>query len=312
MRISIAVVSVAALAATSLEAQAVSRALGEPFAWQVVHEEGVPTVSGTVFSASGAGLGSVRVRIPELRIGSTADSGGRFTFEAPPAGEWLISLQAFGFEPTIERTIVVPPGSGVRIAAMMAPARALCTNDCVGTACVDLKIEVVDSVTDQRLTVPARLRLEFEGQIQEGIPYDPDARFETMWIGLGRAVETVGWHSIEVLRRATSHGVWIGSGWRWRRCVTVSSLGGFIARCWSPWTRKALSTRRVPIDDCYRRGRGGTEAARLRLVLRRTSGSSSEIAKAAGTLPAEDFSYQVHCRLRRNSASPSSLRAKYV
>lgn len=130
----VGMVAGASLAPGSLAAQMVSRALGEPFAWQVVRDEDRPTVSGIVLNASGDAFPGVLLSMPELEVHALSDSAGRFEFDAPPPGEWIVSVEMIGHE-TIEGRIAVPPDASVRMAVIFHRPMAICTNACIGTGC---------------------------------------------------------------------------------------------------------------------------------------------------------------------------------
>lgn len=183
----------------SVHAQAVSRALGTPMAWQVVEESDTAVVSGVVMSRSLEPLSGVLVLIDTLKLGVLTDERGFFRLPAPPPGEWPLSFSFVGMEPIVER-IIVPERTSVRVLAVLARERAICNNACVGTWCEDLGIEVVDVITGSRPQVPIVLRVEFGGRVEQSvIPYDPESRVTyATWAGLGKKIETVGWHSLEI------------------------------------------------------------------------------------------------------------------
>ena len=184
---------------SDLHAQITSRALGHAVAWQVVvGEEGdAPTISGIVLDGEMRPLAGVLIAIDALTTWTASDPDGRFRMPAPP-GEWVLRFSTLAWD-EVEERVVIPGGSGLRVVAILARERPICSNACIGTWCEDLGILVVDAVTGQPPTVPVRLRVEFEGQVEESVTTaDADPRAARLWIGLGKAVTTVGWHTIEV------------------------------------------------------------------------------------------------------------------
>lgn len=208
----IALAGITAVSLQALAAQDASHALGEPIAWQVVEDMESGEISGVILGPRGEGLEGVQVWVPNLKLGGLSDEEGRFTFPAPPPGEWLFSLELIGFEP-VREVITVPANASVWIAAVMARQVAICTNACVGTSCLDLGIRVVDASTRRRPTASIRLRVEFEDSVHESTtPYDPDSQVAAAaWVGLGRSIETIGWHSLEL--SADGYETWIDRVW---------------------------------------------------------------------------------------------------
>lgn len=104
---------------------------------------------------------------------------------------------------------MVPDRARVRVTAIVAQLQGggVCTLGCAGTFCDDLAIHVVDASTLWEPKVPIRFRVRFEGQIIKDSVVAPPSAI----IGLGKPVETVGWHSLEV--SAKGYQTWRKNVW---------------------------------------------------------------------------------------------------
>ena len=169
-----------------------------PVAWQVIYDQENPTISGVIIDSTGAPMSAVTVMIEGADAETFSNERGRFSLPAPSPGEWVLKFHFIGFA-SVEEPIAFPDRASVRVAAIMARATPICSNICPGTLCTDLGIRVQDGTTGRPPPVSIKLQVEFKGEVRESTtPPNALAGATHTWVGLGSAIETVGFHTLEV------------------------------------------------------------------------------------------------------------------
>lgn len=192
-----AVVVALLVAAPDLTAQRVSPTLGQAVAWQVFQADGPPTITGTVVNAMGEPQAGVRISVLATERTTTTDSSGRFTLVLSAAGEWMIRIGASSGVLTVDLT--VPSASRVVLVAVLPDGRRLCHEMCIGTRCEDLQLRVVDSLTNRSPGGVLTLRLMHPTDtLVRRVDLGAGGTEAGIYTGIGRRVETTGFHTIEV------------------------------------------------------------------------------------------------------------------
>lgn len=179
------------------------RHVGRSIAWQAKHDGTPYLISGRVQTFDGKPVRHAFISLVGADVGAMPDADGHFEMIAPGPGEWEIRIGATDFHEARETVTIVGYRRIEVLAVLSAFDAPLCAlRACAGRhadACKDLRIEIVDSATGRPPDATVAVRLEHES----GLEWNFEQHSSTDHpggnvVGLGRAVESVGYHTIEI------------------------------------------------------------------------------------------------------------------